>query len=240
MKYLHELSRRNVTVGALLLLVIGILRPTFEHVHLPTHNKDLNTQASGIDVSHHQGKIDWQSVKESDRVHFAFVKVTESVNYIDPQSTTNAKALRELDIPFGNYHFFHPNRDPERQAKFFLKNISKPVILPPVLDVEIVQSASPTELRNGVTKWLVLVEQEIGCTPIIYTDLYFWQTYFAQGFERYPLWLAEYRPHLYIPPTMKRWNMWQKTDSGDVPGIRGSVDLNQLNRNQTSLEDMKC
>jgi len=86
----------------------------------------------------------------------------------------------------------------------------------------------------------MLVEKEVGCTPIIYTDLSFWQSYFSDTFERYPLWLAEYRPQLYIPPTMKRWSIWQKSEAGTVTGISGGVDIDQLNHNQVTLESLQC
>ncbi|XOV80972.1 MAG: glycoside hydrolase family 25 protein [Aestuariibacter sp.] len=239
MKYLHELSRRNVTVGVVVLVLLVLARPAFEHQQATLSTQATPTDIMGIDVSHYQGDIDWSKVK-GDAVRFVFVKATEGVSYVDPFSKKNAASLRSNGIPFGNYHFFHPNEDSERQARFFLKHLSKPLLLPPVLDIEIVQSVSAEELRDKAKTWLALVEKETGCTPIIYTDLSFWQSFFSESFEQYPLWLAEYRPHLYIPTEMKRWSIWQKSESGTISGISGNVDINQLNHSHVSLENLQC
>lgn len=240
MKYLHELSRRNVTVGVFVLVVLVLARPAIEHRQATPQPQTAPTEIMGIDVSHYQGDIQWEKIKGSDEVRFAFVKATEGVSYVDPFSKKNAASLRTIGIPFGNYHFFHPNKDSEVQARFFLKHLSKPILLPPVLDIEIVQAVSAEELRKKAKTWLTLVEKETGCTPIIYTDLSFWQSYFSESFEQYPLWLAEYRPHLYIPSEMKRWSIWQKSESGTISGISGNVDINQLNHSHVSLESLQC
>lgn len=240
MAYLHDLSKRNVTVGIIILVLIGATRPTFGPVErYLTQEKEVKNRR-GLDVSHYQGNINWHEVKESGDVAFAFVKVTEGIGYIDPMSEQNANALRSLNIPFGNYHFFTPEDDGAAQAHFFLKHVSKPLVLSPVLDVEIMQSVTTPELRKKVDIWLAIVEAETGCKPIIYTDLSFWEQNFSTGFERYPLWLAEYQPKLYTPTDLKQWDIWQNSDWGTITGIQGKIDTDELNDDSTTLGDIRC
>jgi lysozyme len=61
--------------------------------------------------------------------------------------------------------------------------------------------------------------------PILYSNHSFYQRHLAGHFDHYPLWLAHYevqRPAM--PP--KGWIIWQHSDEGYVPGIRGVVDFN--------------
>src|SRR5687768_11775294 len=58
----------------------------------------------GIDVSHHQGTINWTRVAESGQ-RFAFHKATEGATFVDDQYVTNRGKAGEVSIPFGAYHF---------------------------------------------------------------------------------------------------------------------------------------
>lgn len=58
----------------------------------------------GIDVSHHQGNINWTSVKNSG-IDFAFTKATEGVNYVDPEYHDNMQGATAAGVLIGPYHF---------------------------------------------------------------------------------------------------------------------------------------
>ena len=70
----------------------------------------------GIDVSHHQGKIDWPAVAV-DGVGFAFIKATEGGDFVDPRFAENWKASAKAGIPRGAYHFFTQCRPATVQAE---------------------------------------------------------------------------------------------------------------------------
>lgn len=184
-------------------------------------------QSYGIDISHYQGKIDWDVFfKESDSIiGFVYCKATEGVTYIDKNWEYNQKALRENNKAFGAYHFFIPQLNAELQADHFLNQYyPEQEDLPPVLDVE-TEAKSDTELTSKMNTWLKIVEEKTGKRPIIYTSYHFYDTKFKKKFKNYKFWIANYNDR---PDRMKDENIlyWQYSDKGRVPGIKGDVDMN--------------
>ena len=93
----------------------------------------------GIDVSHHQGAIDWAQVAGAG-VRFAFAKATEGRNYVDPQYATNKAGAALSGVVFGAYHFAQPDgtaNDAVLEADHFVDVAQlEPGDLVPVLDIE--------------------------------------------------------------------------------------------------------
>ncbi len=93
----------------------------------------------GIDVSYHQGLIDWPKVRTSG-VRFAIIKASEGEGYTDPMFEQNMLSAAEAEIVAGTYHFFLPRYDPLAQARHYVKTLQelgggKPT-LPPCVDIE--------------------------------------------------------------------------------------------------------
>ena len=94
----------------------------------------------GIDVSHHQGEIDWDDFVDCNdsTIRFVYCKATEGETHVDSQWRRNRKNLLHYNIPNGAYHFFQPKKNPSNQAKHFLNHYNiQDNDLPPVLDAEI-------------------------------------------------------------------------------------------------------
>src|SRR4051812_48478527 len=90
-------------------------------------------RVDGIDVSHHNGVINWAD-KFAKGDKFMFAKATEGHGYIDSQFNRNWANAKAAGLLTGAYCFFHPNQDPIEQADFFLKVTgSLSGRLPPVL-----------------------------------------------------------------------------------------------------------
>lgn len=184
----------------------------------------------GIDVSRYQGNIEWGEVKNMEsmglKIGFAFIKATEGNTRVDRQFDRNWKKAKEQGIPTGAYHFFIPGKDPHTQAANFIQTVTlAPGNLPPVLDIEKTGRLSVSQLRSDVQQWLDKVESHYGVTPIIYTNISFYEKYFSSGFEKYPIWIAHYlQPHK--PRTERKWTFWQHSEVGQVNGIRHKVDFN--------------
>ncbi|GAB1403428.1 hypothetical protein MASR1M74_06060 [Lentimicrobium sp.] len=111
----------------------------------------------GIDVSHHQGKINWTEVAEKDisgkHISFVFIKATEGVTRQDRHFMHNWKKAGEAGLIRGAYHFFHPSRDAAAQAENFIKNVQlQPGDLPPVLDIEVTNRKTKTQIVEGARK----------------------------------------------------------------------------------------
>ena len=199
----------------------------------------VNYKVHGIDVSHHQGAIDWASVKATEKeefpIRFVFVKATEGGDYKDRCFDENFRRAGEVGLVRGAYHFYNPNSDPLRQADFFISQVKlKKGDLAPVLDIER-KPRNKAQLQADLKLFLQRLEQHYGVPPIIYTSYKYKMNYLdVPAFDAYPFWIA----HYYVDALSYEgeWQFWQHTDYGAVPGIDGSVDLNVFNG---SWEDMK-
>ena len=99
-----------------------------------------NYPVRGIDVSHHQGEIDWHKIK-SQNISFAYIKATEGGDFKDPQFKKNWDHALEAGLRVGAYHFFRPETDGVLQAENFISSVPEyKNMLPPAIDVEIDQT----------------------------------------------------------------------------------------------------
>lgn len=196
----------------------------------------------GIDVSHHQGEIDWQKLSRSkiseDGLAFVFMKATEGQDFLDENFNDNFYQSREYGLLRGAYHYFKPRVNARAQARYFLKQVHlEEGDLPPVLDIEETGNLSPEAIRKASLEWLQIVEKHYGVPPIIYTGYKFKMDYLnTKDFKRYPYWIA----HYYVPQLSYKgeWKFWQHTDRGRLPGIKGFVDFNIYNGSMYDLKRM--
>jgi lysozyme len=194
----------------------------------------------GIDVSHFQGLIDWRKAAELD-VKFAFIKATDGIAGIDAMFDTNWLASKAAGVRRGAYHFFRAEQDAERQAQSFISKLNEDWgELPGVLDFEVLGSASADQALNGVMCWMELVEAASGRMPLLYTGPSFWKTQVkdSNAFSTHALWIAHYTSALRpaLPSAWKQWTFWQYSEQGNVPGIKGPVDLDRFSGNVMELE----
>ena len=189
----------------------------------------------GIDISHYQGEIDWETLKnngmiEKCPVRFVMIKATEGSSKIDENFIDNFYNAREYGFIRGAYHFYSVYSPAEAQARYFIKNVKLEAgDLPPVLDVEHKpKNQTDEEFKKSILTWLDIVEEEYGVKPIIYTYYKFKMKYLSDKvFDDYPYWIA----HYYVDKVEYngQWKFWQHTDCGKLPGISGYVDFNIYN-----------
>lgn len=183
------------------------------------------SRTAGIDVSHHQGRINWSAVRR-DGIHFAFIKATEGGDWKDPAFERNWARAREAGVLRGAYHYYRPQTQSGTQARHFLRSVSLGKNdLPPVLDIEATDGVSNDVLRRGVRNWLRIVEEETGKRPIIYVSRRF-SSRLGSSFGDYTLWIADYREAPSVPSGWNRWHFWQHTERARVDGIAPRVDRN--------------
>lgn len=186
----------------------------------------------GLDVSSYQGRIDWNAVK-STGIGFAYAKCTEGTSFIDDQYDRNSHALRQWEVPFGAYHYFHPSIDPIEQAQFFLKATDDHGGLIPMVDVEETEGESAESIVTSLATFTRAVEQKFGKKMLIYTGYSFWNTSVggSDGFAGHPLWISEYNSDdaPTLPNGWTEYAIWQYADDGICNGISSHVDLDRLN-----------
>lgn len=195
-------------------------------------------KAAGIDVSHYQGTINWSSVKQAG-IAFAYAKATDGSTNIDSQFKTNWPGMKTAGLLRGAYHFFEPTSDATAQANNFIHTVGslQPTDLPPVIDVEVSNGVSNSQMISGVTTWLNLVKQGLGRTPMIYTMASFWNAHLNDQFGSYPLWIAHYDVQSpTIPRGWSQWAFWQHSQSGSVSGVTGNIDLDWFNGSLATLQ----
>ncbi len=204
----------------------------------------------GIDVAHHQGVINWQLVSADGKV-FAYVKATEGMTYTDPKFITNITNGNSAGLIMGAYHFARPDNNTANQDANNFISVANSYIgngkLPPALDLEDVEGLptldsqfSSTELSNWVEQWLVIVENQTGIKPIIYTTSHY-ANYLNNSLDSYELWIAKPNTSATSPPTnLGIWNDWkikQYSWEGSVQGISGFTDLNSFNGSTNDFND---
>ncbi|WP_196503682.1 GH25 family lysozyme [Aestuariivirga litoralis] len=202
----------------------------------------LYSGVKGIDVSHHQGKIDWPLVAKSD-IRFAYIKATEGGTFVDDQFVANWKAARDAGLFVGAYHFLTQCKTGEEQAKSFLAQLPKDADqLPPVLDAEKMESCSDgttvIDVPKEVVAFLDKVEAEAGCRPLVYTDESFDQVYLSGLSASEKIWARS----IGLPPFYRQrsWILWQYHDSAARPGIATPVDLNVFRGNNAEFQSFKA
>jgi lysozyme len=191
----------------------------------------------GVDVSHYQGQIDWDSVAHCKEVSFAFIKATEAHDYTDSTFCHNWETLHKVGIRRGAYHFFRAYGCGEDQARHFLSVVDfRPGDLAPVLDIERADGIPPEIVREEAAIWLRTVESHLQIRPIIYSSQNFYENFLAGHFDQYPLWVAKYSAE---PPVVsRRWDVWQFSNNGRISGIPTAVDMNMLCGGTQLLEQL--
>src|SRR5262245_5178777 len=86
-----------------LVLLMLAIAGTFRHEALVFWVR--SDHVVGVDLSHHQGRIDWGKVRAS-KAAFAFIKATEGATFTDPAFATNWSGARDAGVLRGAYHFF--------------------------------------------------------------------------------------------------------------------------------------
>ena len=211
-----------------------------------------SNNAQGIDISHHNGTVDWAKVR-ADGISFAFLKASEGRSYRDPTFPGHLKAARAAGILVGAYHFVTAQSvDAAREeAANFMGAITAAggidlLDLPPVMDYENNPGQLTKAQINAVAEsFLTTVESLSGRKPIIYTGNSF-AANFGANLGAYPLWIARYST---TPPTdvaaWGKWTFWQYSDgqqggarsdgSRSVAGVSGYVDLNEYAGTEVAL-----
>lgn len=190
----------------------------------------------GIDVSTHNGDIDFEKVK-NDGYSFVIIKATEGVDHHDARFDQNYESARKAGLKVGAYHFFRKNTDGLNQAKNFIETIGwRKMDLPIVIDVE--DWSNDKDVKDDRTqKHLDAMLDNLrsrGYKVMIYTNGDGYKKYVKDGHVNVNLWICSFRnPESLrrMPHMIQQYSHW-----GRVKGIWGDVDLNVFNGSQQQWE----
>lgn len=188
----------------------------------------------GIDVSHHNGRIDFRKVA-SDSVDFVIIKASEGVDHRDSLMAMNYREAIAAGLKVGFYHFFRFNRGGVRQGRNFLgATRGCPTQLPMVIDVE---TASNPEtdyyLVVGRLRDMIGYLRRKGRRVMIYCNSVTYDKYIRGNFDDLDLWLASQSTPEDLGDTR---HLWQHSHKGRVNGINSDVDINTFNGSRAEFE----
>lgn len=195
--------------------------------------------AHGIDVSSHQGIIDWESVK--DHIDFAILRCgygQDRVDQDDRMFKRNADECTRLGIPFGVYLYSYAKNinSALSEARHVVRLVSGYKMAYPIyydLEDEGTTGRESNEVIADIAKTFCDYLEVHGYYAGIYASLYWWRTKLTSPiFNRYTKWIANYASELNYSGT---YGMWQYSSTGWVQGINGHVDMNYAYEDFPSL-----
>lgn len=204
----------------------------------------------GVDVSKWQRPggvaLDWEKVAASGQ-KFAFIKATDGVEGDQKYFLEDSIAAAKAGLIVGSYHKAHPDRSAISQADQYVavlqardQQVSSDKTLPPVLDIELENGLSTSELQKWTKDFLERVQSKTGETPMIYTYRWFWEHSMGNSteFTNYPLWLAAYQNEAptSLPGGWKSMTFWQRSSTGRINGIPTQVDEDVFNGTEEELK----
>jgi lysozyme len=221
---------KRLVVLSLLLIIssgLGIALLYYGILHLNNPSR-AQFPVRGIDVSHHQGVIDWQRLPR-DNVQFAYLKATEGGDFKDPRFQMNWRESAAAGIPHGAYHYFSFCRSGLEQARNFIASVPvEAQALPPVVDLEpgaCEAELSKTAIVAELKALLGELQRVYDKPPMLYVTKETYQAYVQGDFPQTPLWVRDvyHEPHWLEERT---WAFWQYDSRTRMDGISTYVDMN--------------
>ena len=199
--------------------------------------EDTCSHIHGIDISHYQGNIFWETVANNTSMAYVYIKATEGGTRIDEKYENNILTAHQYGLKVGSYHFYRAQIDQETQlANFVLQCRPSEQDLIPLIDVEVASGMGVEEFCDSLFKFLDLVEHYYRQKPLIYSGTNFYNKYLAGKMDRYPLMIAQYRPPEPVLKDGKDYLIWQYTGKGRLRGINGYVDKSRFMGDHTLKE----
>lgn len=200
-----------------------------------------------MDVSRHQGTIDWAKVKASGKIGGVMIRAMgnsaegkHSKPYLDPTFERNYSECTRLGIPVGVYGYFKAvNRAEADKELAMLKQAltGKVLSLPVAVDIEDeVQKPLGKAALTDIAAHCLSTVESWGVYAMLYTGLWFGSTFLYMGgveLKPYDVWLAAYRTRKPAPGWP--FGMWQYTSTARMPGVSTHVDMSHAYKDYASI-----
>ncbi|SEA49891.1 Glycosyl hydrolases family 25 [Pseudobutyrivibrio sp. ACV-2] len=206
--------------------------------HKLTYEDEKYKSRLGVDVSRHQGTINWEKVK-AEGIEFAILRIgyrgygdAGNINF-DERFYENIKGAQEAGLEVGVYFFAQAINEEEalEEANFVIEHLKGYELqLPVVYDPEsILDDVARTDNVTGeqfTKNTLVFCDavKKAGFEPMVYSNM-LWEAFEFDmtQIDSLPIWYADYEK---LPQTPYHFEFWQYTNTGVINGIDGPVDIN--------------
>jgi len=190
----------------------------------------------GVDVSQHQGPIDWRALAGSG-VRFVYIKATQGSNHVDPRFRANWDGAARAGLYRGAYHYFTLCKPGAVQAALFIRTVPRVSgALPPVVDLEhkgpCRRSPMLANTDEQIRDYLNVVEKQYGVRPILYVTREFHDAHLRKlSGERF--WVRS----LFTEPGFRarEWIFWQHHNRAFRPGVSTPIDLDSFRGDEAAL-----
>lgn len=185
----------------------------------------------GIDVSWHQGEVDWEKVQATD-VSFAIVRCgygNDQEDQDDSRWKYNADECTRLGIPLGTYIYSYALdvEEAKSEAAHVLRLVEGYDLSFPIFydleDENYTGSLSAKEIGD-IAETFVNEMNNAGYEVIIYASKYWFENVLTDSrFDQWEKWVAQYNDRCTYNG---KYMMWQCASDGRIDGIDGNVDIN--------------
>lgn len=205
-----------------------------------------------LDVSHHQGHIDWHKVaahrwNEGTReckVTGVFIRALEGVT-IDETFDHNWRGAKAAGLLVGPYVYFrarHSGGDQMRMLSVVLGRVGGigHYDMSPMCDMETLDEQTKAMFLERVREWTEKCREDLRKIPWFYSGA-FWNGYVGTAdFKNYPLMTPDYRSRRCagVPRGWGHWTFHQFTSQAQISGIHGNVDMSRFRGDDTNLAQL--
>ena len=189
--------------------------------------EDTCSHVHGIDMSHYQGDVFWETVSNNTPMAYVYLKATEGGDRIDEKFERNIVMAHVHGLKVGSYHFYRPNVNWREQFEFMKRIVRiEEQDLVPLIDIE--KFGGGSRFVSDLREFVLAVERHYGRKPLLYTYQNFYNKHLRGQFPDYPWMIACYSDNQPVLSDGQPYIMWQYSCKGRLSGIRGDVDRSCL------------
>ena len=201
--------------------------------------EDTCDHVHGIDLSHYQGEVFWETVGQNTKTAYVYLKATEGGDRIDERYEKNIDLVHRYGLKVGSYHFFRPKSPLHLQLQNFMTQCRPgEQDLIPMIDIETTGGLPTDVFCDSLITFLAMVEKAYRQQPLIYTYRNFYNKHLLGKFDDYKLMIAMYTPEEPVLDDRRDITMWQYTSKGRIVGVSGYVDKSRFMGKQ-GLRDIR-
>lgn len=191
--------------------------------------EDTCRHVHGIDVSHYQGNVFWETVGENTHMAYVYIKASEGGDRKDDKFEQNIQLAHKYGLKVGSYHFYRPKINQQLQLENFTSQCRpSEQDLIPMIDIETNSGLSTEAFCDSLFTFLELVEQAYKQRPLIYTGTNFYNKHLQGKLDRYLIMIAQYTQQEPVLADERDITLWQYTGKGRLNGINGHVDKSRF------------
>lgn len=220
----------KIKILALVTSLLFILSaPSHAQEGLYVQCEDTCSHIHGIDLSHYQGDVFWETIGDNSKMAYVYLKATEGGDHIDKMYQLNINLAHKYGLKVGSYHFFRPKTQLDKQLANFMEQCRPgDQDLLPMIDIETKGGLNTEAFCDSLLKFLGMVETAYKQKPLLYTGTNFYNRYLAGKINNYPLMIAQYTEQEPVLCDDRDITMWQYTGKGHINGINGYVDKSRF------------